>query len=117
MTDLPDGVTTLADALRPILDELRAIREIQEANGGSRWLTCSQASNYLRMSEKSLRSLVSERRIPVARPLRGSLLFDREALDAYCEGTADLPVKKHRRGVYDRDALRIAQEGVQEATG
>ena len=51
------------------------------------WLDMQEASEYLRVSLRTIKRLVGERRVPSYQPSDNRTLLNRKELDAYVEGT------------------------------
>jgi len=66
---------------------------MQQTFASQRLLTVEGLSNYLGLTERYIRRLVAEDRIPVTRIGRGKLFFDVEAIDRWVSRSTTQPMK------------------------
>jgi excisionase family DNA binding protein len=96
--DLEKLATLIADAVT-----------LQTAAMPARYLTIKSAARYTSLSEGSIRSLISTRRLTALRPVAGRVLLDRRELDSVLRSSTRRS-RKHRGG-YDRTQAATPTNG------
>jgi len=68
----------IAELLKPIMDELRMLRERQSV---ATYMTIREACDYSRLSDDTIRRLIDSGRLDAYRPVGGIILIARRQLD------------------------------------
>jgi excisionase family DNA binding protein len=84
------------------LADVVADRVVKKLAGGvARYTTVAGAANYSGLSQDSIRSLISRRRLTAYRPVPGRVLVDRRQLDALILSSTGTP--RRGRGIRSSD--------------
>lgn len=81
-----DGAESIGDILKPIMEELRQLREMQQA-ALSPWMTREEAAIYTRVSMDTIDRWLSARKITPHHPSKGITRIERRELDLFMSGS------------------------------